>query len=306
MKSIYLDWGHGGTDPGASGNGIREKDWTRRITKYQYDRLKELGAKVFMTRQNDVTFSPNARTAEIKRIGADYCISNHWNAFSDSSANGVETIYSVYANRSMANDLCDAIVKVSGLAKRRVFTRLHPQGGDYYFMHRQTGRSQTTIIEYGFLTNSKDANWYKNDANFFKSAEAVIEVVCKYLGIKYRTVSQMKQEVKSDTKYDRVSVDVALQDLKLTPNEWKTREVSVEGTFILKHNIHSYNGLNFDSHEGLLNADTEVKFDLMAVPHRGKESEHYWLRGKIDGRTIYLPFATAEMFQRGDYWGVFE
>lgn len=311
-KSIYLDWGHGGRDGGASGNGIQEKAWTRRITLYQYDRLKELGAKVYITRRNDTTFDPNPRTAEIRRIGADYVISNHWNAFSSSSAHGVETIHSIYANKAMANDLCNAIVKVSGLHKRRVFSKGW-NNGDYYFMHRNTGKSQTTIIEYGFLTNARDANWFKNDNNFFKAAEAVIEVICKYIGVTYRTPEQMKKkEIKETPKdkesieYDRVSVEVALQDLRLTPNQWKTREVKVEGEFTLAHNIHYYKGLNFDMHEGLLTKGTKVKFDLMAVPNKGKESEHRWLRGKADGETIYFAFATEEMFDKGEYWGTFE
>ena len=75
-KSIIIDPGHGGTDPGAIGFGVREKDWNLRISMYQYERLKELGAKVAITRTSDVTLDPVPRTNKIKNK-YDVCISNH-------------------------------------------------------------------------------------------------------------------------------------------------------------------------------------------------------------------------------------
>ena len=45
---------HGGADNGASGNGIIEKNLTLDISKYMYDRFKELGVPVKMTRTSDV------------------------------------------------------------------------------------------------------------------------------------------------------------------------------------------------------------------------------------------------------------
>ena len=49
-KKIVIDAGHGGTDSGAVGNGIIEKDLTLKISKYMADRLKQLGANVTLTR----------------------------------------------------------------------------------------------------------------------------------------------------------------------------------------------------------------------------------------------------------------
>ena len=43
---IVIDAGHGGSDPGASGNGIIEKDLTLKISQYMYDRFRELGIPV--------------------------------------------------------------------------------------------------------------------------------------------------------------------------------------------------------------------------------------------------------------------
>lgn len=84
MGKIVIDAGHGGDDPGASGNGIIEKDLTLKISQYMYDRFKNLGIPVKMTRTTDETISPTER---VKRVLDAYgnsndviVISNHINA----------------------------------------------------------------------------------------------------------------------------------------------------------------------------------------------------------------------------------
>mgnify|MGYP002532531980 FL=1 len=84
MAKIVIDAGHGGDDPGASGNGIIEKDLTLKISQYMYDRFKNLGIPVKMTRTTDETISPTER---VKRVLDAYgnsndviVISNHINA----------------------------------------------------------------------------------------------------------------------------------------------------------------------------------------------------------------------------------
>lgn len=54
---------------------------------------------------------------------------------------------------------------------------------DYYFIHRNTGRTEPIIVEYGFVDNAKDANRIKN--NWEKYAEAVVKAVAQYKGIPY-------------------------------------------------------------------------------------------------------------------------
>lgn len=184
-KSIILDAGHGGSDVGASGNGLLEKNLTLKMTNYQYKRLKELGAKVHRTRSGDQTVSSTKRTQIVRQSGADVCISNHFNAF-NGKARGVETIHSYLAKSTFAKNLANAIVKTGGLPLRRVFTRRLNNGKDYYYMHRQTGRVRTVIIEYGFIDNKQDMNYFKNDTNFYKVAEAIVKEICKEIGLSYK------------------------------------------------------------------------------------------------------------------------
>ena len=84
IKSVVIDAGHGGADNGASGNGIIEKNLTLDISKYMYDRLKELGVPVKMTRTSDVDLDANARPKVVLDQygnGKDVIVlSNHINA----------------------------------------------------------------------------------------------------------------------------------------------------------------------------------------------------------------------------------
>ena len=75
---------HGGTDGGAVGNNQNEKDYTLKISKYMYDRFKELGIPVSITRDTDITLSPTERTNKILSFYGNnpnvVVVSNHLNA----------------------------------------------------------------------------------------------------------------------------------------------------------------------------------------------------------------------------------
>ena len=81
---IVIDAGHGGTDPGASGNGIIEKDLTLEISNYMYNKLKDLGIPVKITRTTDETLSPTERVNRVLDAFGNssnvIVVSNHINA----------------------------------------------------------------------------------------------------------------------------------------------------------------------------------------------------------------------------------
>lgn len=84
MAKIVIDAGHGGNDPGASDNGIIEKDYTLKISEYIYDRLRQLGLDVKMTRTEDETLSPSERVNRVLNSFGNtsdvIVVSNHINA----------------------------------------------------------------------------------------------------------------------------------------------------------------------------------------------------------------------------------
>lgn len=201
-KTVILDAGHGGTDPGAIGFGVSEKSWTLRISQYQYKRLKECGVSVAMTRKSDVSMNPTQRIARI-RNQYDICVSNHWNAF-NSKARGIETIHSIHSKPDFARDLAEKIGRGTGLPVRRVFTREIQKKVDYYFMHRLTGKTETVIVEYGFIDNHSDHTIYQDDRLFMAAAEAVIEGICRKVGVSYvqPSLSAHQSNMKKDARLE--------------------------------------------------------------------------------------------------------
>ena len=83
-KKVVIDPGHGGSDPGTSGNGIIEKDYTLKISQYMKKRFDELGIDSALTRTSDESLDSNARPKRAQSFygnGNDVIlVSNHINA----------------------------------------------------------------------------------------------------------------------------------------------------------------------------------------------------------------------------------
>ena len=186
LKGVVIDAGHGGSDPGASGNGIIEKDLTLLISKYMYDRLRELGIPVTMTRTTDETIDSTDRTNRIKKAygtGKDVIvISNHINA---GGGDGAEVIYALRNNSKFSNTILEEL-ESEGQNIRKNYQQRLPSNPvkDYYFMHRNTPDTEAVIVEYGFLdSKGDDVNQLKN--NYKDYAEAVVRAITKYKNLPY-------------------------------------------------------------------------------------------------------------------------
>lgn len=184
-KKVVIDSGHGGSDSGAIGNGIIEKNLTLNISKYMYDRLKELGVPVKLTRDTDVDLPASERPQKVLDQfgnGSDVIVvSNHINA---GGAEGAEVIYALRNKDTLAKKILDELEKQGQLVRKYYQRRLPSDyNKDYYYMLRNTPNTEALIVEYGFLDNASDANKLKN--NYKKYAEAVVKAVTEYAGYKY-------------------------------------------------------------------------------------------------------------------------
>lgn len=185
VRKVIIDPGHGGTDSGATGNNLLEKDYNLLISKYMYDRFKELGVPVAITRDSDTTLSPTDRVNTIlNKFGNSsdvILISNHVNS---GGGEGAEVIYALRNRDTLAKRILENI-GAAGQTTRKYYQRRLPSdtSKDYYFIHRNTGNLEPLIVEYGFIDNTKDVEFLKE--NYKELAEAVISAVANYIGVPY-------------------------------------------------------------------------------------------------------------------------
>ena len=182
---VIVDAGHGGSDPGASNGDIIEKDYTLKISNYMYDRFKDLGIPVVITRTTDKTLNPTDRVNVIKpniTSKDDIVISNHLNA---GGGDGAEVVYALRNNDTFAKMILDNLEE-TGQNVRKWYQRKLPSNSnkDYYYIIRDTSPAESVLIEYAFLDSTKDdKNQIRND--WEKWAEAVVKAVAEYKGYNY-------------------------------------------------------------------------------------------------------------------------
>jgi N-acetylmuramoyl-L-alanine amidase len=92
IKTIYLDPGHGGKDPGFQVGPHDEKVFNLLLAQELRDQLTRAGFKVSLTRTRDTSVELPVRPEFANRHRADLFVSLHFNAFpsSPNSASGVE------------------------------------------------------------------------------------------------------------------------------------------------------------------------------------------------------------------------
>ena len=93
VKTVLIDPGHGGKDPGTHHNGIREKDLTLDISKRVGAILSSRGLNVRYTRRSDTWITLEQRADKVRTNKADLFISIHVNANPSEGVQGFETYY---------------------------------------------------------------------------------------------------------------------------------------------------------------------------------------------------------------------
>ena len=183
---IYIDQGHNPQSPnaGAEGNGLVEQDLTYKIGIILADLLRQNGNfEVRLSRPTAETSlgtsnatSLRARVDDANSWGADYFISLHANASSNSSVSGSEAL--VYSQPSTASELATDILywmnRITGLRNRGVITR---KG---LYVLRKTAMP-AVLVEMGFISNPSDAALMNNNPALF--AEGIYNGILDFTGL---------------------------------------------------------------------------------------------------------------------------
>lgn len=179
-KVIVIDPGHGGHDPGATGNGLREKDIVLSIGLSLGKILRALGAKVIYTRTTDVYVSLGKRAEIANDAKADIFISIHINAGGGVSANGVE-VFS-FPNSIPAMELSKAVL--NQILRDKIF-KVNRGNKTANFAVLRLTNMPAILTETGFIDHYGDSQIVRNKQKGI--AESIAKGICNYFGVSYQT-----------------------------------------------------------------------------------------------------------------------
>ena len=186
-KTIVLDPGHGGSDPGAIGpTGLQEKQVTLPIAEYLKSILEAKGAKVILTRTTDVdVYGPHAsgvdelqaRVNVANGNRADAFISIHINSFSNPNVGGIATYYFDGSDQSkkLASAVQGQIAEHSGFNGDRGI-----QPGNLYVLRHSLMPS--ILVELGFISNPKEEGHLKETSTRQEFANELAKGLELYFG----------------------------------------------------------------------------------------------------------------------------
>lgn len=152
-KRLCLDFGHGGSDSGAVGiMGVLEKDLVLEIGKMVLNILKEKGVNVVVTRLKDEFVPLKTRCDISNNSKADLFVSLHCNAFTNSSANGLEVFHypASEKGKAVANTILNNLV----IDNLYTVNRGVKTSSGFYVLRKTV--APAVLVELGFITNYTD------------------------------------------------------------------------------------------------------------------------------------------------------
>lgn len=174
---IFLDPGHGGTDPGAVAH-IRESQYTLSYALELGRALSILGFDVSYSRTTDVDVPLAQRGASANRFGANFFVSVHFNA---GGGHGIET-YALSPGghgEKLASAVQEELINKTGAVNRKV-----------KFANFQVLRDTSMpaiLIEGGFVDTS-DSQLIQMDDYKHKFVQGATKGICNFTGIAWRDI----------------------------------------------------------------------------------------------------------------------
>ncbi|EOR19972.1 sporulation-specific N-acetylmuramoyl-L-alanine amidase CwlC [Clostridium sartagoforme AAU1] len=164
VKKVFIDPGHGGSDPGAAGHGLKEDEIVLNIAKKLGNLLTSKGIAVKYSRTSDVYVDLAERSRLANEWEADLFVSVHANAFNGSSY-GTEC-YTHPGDSSEAKQL-SANVASTISSKLGLYNRGHKEAD---FAVLRLAKMPAILIETAFIDNEKEAIILKEKADDFANA----------------------------------------------------------------------------------------------------------------------------------------
>ncbi|MBI5059332.1 N-acetylmuramoyl-L-alanine amidase [candidate division KSB1 bacterium] len=218
LKTIIIDAGHGGKDPGARGlYGLEEKVVALDVAKRLRAFLQDSGVTVILTRDDDRFLELHERTKFANAQRGDMFLSIHCNSFKDPNIGGIETYFlkpakseraveaamrensvvKLESDTSMYQDLTEENYILLSMATSQFMkdsetwaasalrmlsekTSMESRQVDQAGFYVLMGASMPAIlVECGYLSNPDDAKLLASERGRIKLAEALASSIVK-------------------------------------------------------------------------------------------------------------------------------
>ena len=187
LPKIWLDAGHGGSDPGATNGDRHEADDNLRITLAVGAKLEKIGFSVGYSRTTDVAVDLGDRVPMAAEWGAEYLVSFHRNS-AGATATGLEDFYHFKESTDsksykLASALQEKTLAATGWVNRGVKADGNPDDGDIGLRITRNCWERGiagSLIELGFISNNSDNEIY--DRCFDAMATALANAISECAG----------------------------------------------------------------------------------------------------------------------------
>lgn len=166
-------------------NGIVEKDFTFTIAKYINERLNNIGIENFLVDENNTGLTDEEKVNIIKdKYGNGNNIIVISNRLNKGGKNGAEIMYPLRNNSKLASLIASNLEDAGQTVLKYYQLRNNSDTSkDDDYLIKNTANNLTIVIDYGYIDNTSDANFLKN--NYEKLAEAVVKSIANYAGVSY-------------------------------------------------------------------------------------------------------------------------
>lgn len=194
MKKVWIDAGHGGKDPGAAANGLKEKDIALAVSLAIKQRLENEyeGVQVMLSRSTDVFLELKDRTAAANRAGAGLLVSIHCNA--GGGAGGFETFR--YTSASAASRALQNVLHTEIMAALKPFgiTDRGQKSGNLHMVRES--KMPAVLTENLFIDVTADAINLKRPVVIEAIVAGHVAGIAKYLGLAKKEDVTVSDKVK--------------------------------------------------------------------------------------------------------------
>jgi N-acetylmuramoyl-L-alanine amidase len=175
FRTVVIDPGHGGHDPGENPRGgSPEKVWTLQVALRLQKRLSQGGFYPVLTRTSDVFVPLDTRVAIANRQTNAIFVSIHFNASWKRYIQGIETYYYTSRSATLAKFIHSSVLQIPGAYDRRVRT------APFHVIRKNL--FPAILLEGGFLTNPTEARRIRSPAYLDVLTERIYQGIVAYRG----------------------------------------------------------------------------------------------------------------------------